>query len=143
MEEQTIDELLTELLIIKDLYICGRMNQAICASVTAGSSKPKKSKENWVKYEELSDSYVNDSIQELMSREQFLIEKIEEFGPISLEVVYDTIYDEFDEELINDMMLDYYGGKDTVDFAIAYNQYSCDFNAILSEHVESEEFELG
>ncbi len=131
----TIDELLTELLIIKDLYICGRMNQTICNSVTSGNSRKKKSQDNWEKYEELSNSYVNDSIQELATRRESIADEFADCGDLTLEIVFDTIYDEFDEELINDMMLDYYGGKDTVDFAIAYNQYSCDFNSMLSEYV--------
>lgn len=133
-DQETTNDFLTEILIIKDLYICGRMNQAICSAVTTAGNKPKQSS-NWSKYEELSKSYIDDAIEELMNREEELLERFKEFGSVTTEIILDTTYQEFDNELINDMMLDFYGSKDTVAFATAYNKFALDFNTILGEFV--------
>ena len=53
----------------------------------------------------------------------------------SANAVFDTSYADFDEDLINDMMSDFYGGKDSIAFASSYNYFSEDFNAILSEFI--------
>jgi len=129
MARSSIEELLTEILVIKDLYICGRMNQSICFAVVGAGQEKGFTKGNWQEYEELSESYIKDSIAELFYRQEELIEKLEEFGAISANIVFDTCYLDFDDELINDMMTDFYGGKDSVAFASSYNYFSEDFNA--------------
>jgi hypothetical protein len=138
MARSSIEELLTEILVIKDLYICGRMNQSICFAVVGAGQEKGFTKGNWQEYEELSESYIKDSIAELFYRQEELIEKLEEFGSISANIVFDTCYLDFDDELINDMMTDFYGGKDSVAFASSYNYFSEDFNAIFAEFVINE-----
>ncbi len=138
MARSSIEALLTELLVIKDLYICGRMNKSICHAVVGSSEKKSYSKKNWKQYEDLSNSYVNDSISELLFRRDDIVEKVTECGPISINVAYDTSYVDFDDDLINDMMKDFYGSKDSIAFASSYNYFSEDFNAILSEFVITE-----
>ena len=135
MHREGLDELLTEVLVIKDLYICGRMNQSICNAVVESGNRAKYSQNNWRKYEDLSEAYKNDSIDELVERKDFLTESLTEFGPVTLSLIFDTTYDDFDEDLFNDMMKDFYGGMDTVAFAASYNRYSEDFNALISEFV--------
>lgn len=135
MQRPALDELLTETLVIKDLYICGRMNQGICNAVVKSGNKSRYSESNWKRYEDLSEAYRNDSINELFDRRDNLAEGIEAFGPVTLELVLDTTYEDFDEDLINDMMQDFYGGRDTVAFATSYNRYAEDFNALVSEFV--------
>lgn len=135
MSEHAIDELLAELLIIKDLYICGRMNQEICNTVFAKKSAAVKRTSNWDKYQDLSDAYVSDSITEILERRKSLLEEFAKLGDVSLDVIFNTIYDDFDDDLVNEMMSDFYGGKDTVAFAIAYNQYASDFNSIISDQL--------
>ena len=130
-----IDELLTEILVIKDLYICGRMNQSICLAVVGSGQENHFSSNNWDQYEELSNSYVNDSIEELVARRDEILDKIKDIGPISANIVFDTNYNDFDDELINEMMQDFYGGKDSIAFASSYNYFCEDFNAILSEFI--------
>lgn len=135
MSQPRIDELLTEILVIKDLYICGRMNQSICLAVVGAGQDGHFSSNNWNQYEKLSDSYVNDSIAELVSRREDILDKVDEVGPVSANIVFDTSYNDFDEDLINDMMQDFYGGKDSIAFASSYNYFCEDFNAILSEFI--------
>lgn len=135
MAYSNIEELLTEILVIKDLYICGRMNQSICHAVVGAGKEKSFTKKNWLQYEELSESYVRDSISELIFRREDLLDKIEEFGPVSANVIFDTSYSDFDEELINEMMSDFYGGKDSIAFASSYNYFSEDFNSILAEFI--------
>jgi len=93
------------------------------------------SSNNWNQYEELSNSYVNDSIEELVARRDEILDKIKDIGPISANIVFDTNYNDFDDELINEMMQDFYGGKDSIAFASSYNYFCEDFNAILSEFI--------
>jgi hypothetical protein len=131
--ESRLEELLSEILVIKDLYVCGRLNQSICLS--AVSVRGKDSNSNWEKYEALSDSYVNDSISELLNRRETLIEEFDGSRPVSANVLYDTSYMDFDEDLINDMMQDFFGSKDSIAFASSYNYFAEDFNAILSEFI--------
>lgn len=138
MANSSIEELLTEILVIKDLYICGRMNQSICYAVVGAGEEENFSKKNWSQYEELSDSYIKDSISELLFRRDDIIDRVSDCGPVSINVVFDTSYLDFDEDLINDMMLDFYGARDTIAFASSYNYFSEDFNAILSEFVLTE-----
>lgn len=139
MANSGIEELLTEILVIKDLYICGRMNQSICLAVVTAGQEDQFTSGNWAEYEELSNSYVNDSIAELFFREDEIKETIKKFGPVSANLLFDTSYNDFDEELINEMMLDFYGDKDTVAFASSYNYFAEDFNALLSEFVINED----
>jgi hypothetical protein len=136
-QQEKIEELLTELLVIKDIYICGRMNQAICHAVVSNGRKPKKSKETWQRYEQLSSGYIKDSIAELFSRGDDLTEILEICGPVSLNVIFDSSYQDFDSDLVNEMMLDFYGGRDSVGFASAYNYYAEDFNAFLAEFISN------
>lgn len=138
MARSSIEELLTEILVIKDLYICGRMNQSICHAVVGAGDIKNYSKKNWTQYEELSDSYVKDSLAELVFRRDEIVDKVAECGPVSINVVYDTSYSDFDDDLINDMMSDFYGTKDSIAFASSYNYFSEDFNAILAEFVLTE-----
>lgn len=135
MAYSKIEELLSELLVIKDLYICGRMNQSICHAFVGSGQDSSFSSNNWTQYEELSDSYVKDSISELFYRREDIIEKVSESGPVSVNVVLDTCYMDFDEDLMNDMMLDFFGDRDSIAFASSYNYFSEDFNALLNEFV--------
>jgi len=135
MPYSNIEELLTEILVIKDLYVCGRMNQSICYAVVSAGQHKSFSNKNWHEYEKLSDSYVKDSLSELLFRQEDLLEKLSECGPVSANVVFDTSYADFDEDLINEMMTDFYGSKDSIAFASTYNYFSEDFNAILSEFI--------
>lgn len=135
MANSSIEELLTEILVIKDLYVCGRMNQSICHAVVGAGDKEQFSAKNWTQYEDLSDSYVKDSISELLFRRDDIVEQVAQCGPVSVNVIYDTSYVDFDDDLINDMMQDFYGSKDSVAFASSYNYFAEDFNAILSEFV--------
>lgn len=134
-KKHQLNELLTELLVIKDLYICGRMNQAICRAVVASGNRPSYSEDTWERYEALSESYTHDSIIELNDRRNEILENIEEFGPVSMHVVLNTNYRDFDEELINDMMRDAYGDVDSIAFASAYSSSADDFNALLEEYL--------
>ncbi len=138
MASSKIEELLSEILVIKDLYICGRMNQSICYAVVGAGQQKNFSKKNWNVYEELSENYIKDSISELVFRRDELIEELQKVGPVTANVVFDTSYADFDDELINEMMTDFYGGKDSIAFASSYNYFSEDFNAILSEFVITE-----
>ena len=138
MAYSKIEELLSELLVIKDLYICGRMNQSICHAFVGSGQDVNFSTKNWEQYEELSDSYVEDSISELFHRREDIINKVGECGPVSANVVLDTCYMDFDEDLMNEMMIDFYGHKDSIAFASSYNYFSEDFNALLSEFVITE-----
>lgn len=138
MAYSSIEDLLTEILVIKDLYICGRMNQSICLAVVGAGHEEDFSERNWNQYEKLSDSYVKDSISELLFRKEDLMDKLEECGPVTANILFDTCYSDFDEDLINDMMLDFYGGIDSIAFASSYNYFSEDFNAILAEFVLTE-----
>lgn len=134
-----LEELLSEILVIKDLYICGRLNQSICLStidVRGGGSQET----HWDKYEKLSESYVNDSIAELIARRQEILNEFNSNKMLSANIVYDTCYADFDEDLINDMMRDFFGGKDSIAFASSYNYFAEDFNAILSEFVITDLF---
>ena len=138
MAYSKIEELLSELLVIKDLYICGRMNQSICHAFVGSGQDSNFSTNNWSQYEELSDSYVEDSISELFHRREDIIERVAQCGPVSANVVLDTCYMDFDEDLMNEMMTDFYGNKDSIAFASSYNYFSEDFNALLSEFVITE-----
>lgn len=138
MAHSNIEELLSEVLVIKDLYICGRMNQSICYAVVGAGQEKNFSKKQWNVYEELSTNYIEDSVSELVHRKDELITELDRVGPVTANVVYDTSYLDFDDELINDMMVDFYGGKDSIAFASSYNYFSEDFNAILSEFVVNE-----
>jgi hypothetical protein len=138
MASSKIEELLSEILVIKDLYICGRMNQSICYAVVGAGQQKNFSKKNWGVYEELSENYIKDSISELVFRRDELITELQKVGPVTANVVFDTSYADFDDELINEMMTDFYGGKDSIAFASSYNYFSEDFNAILSEFVITE-----
>ena len=111
------------------------MNQSICHAVVGAGDKEQFSQKNWTQYEDLSDSYVKDSISELLFRRDDIVEHVAECGPVSVNVVYDTSYVDFDDDLINDMMSDFYGSKDSIAFASSYNYFAEDFNAILSEFV--------
>lgn len=140
MSYSKLQELITETLVIKDLYICGRMNQSICHAVTGSASENnassgKQSSRNWDKYEDLSNSYIQDAISELVFRKDDLKEKFSDGEYSSVNSVFDTSYADFDEDLMNDMMLDFYGGKDSIAFASSYNYFSEDFNALLSEYI--------
>ncbi len=135
MAHSHIDELLSELLVIKDLYVCGRMNQSICSAVVGSGAHKDFSRKNWKQYEELSDSYVEDSISELLFRREDITDGVAQCGPVSVNIVFDTSYMDFDDELINEMMQDFYGAKDSIAFASSYNYFSEDFNAILSEFI--------
>lgn len=138
MASSKIEELLSEVLVIKDLYVCGRMNQAICYAVVGAGQEKNFSKKNWNVYEELSTNYIKDSVSELVHRRDELVNELEKVGPVTANIVFDTSYADFDEELINDMMTDFYGGKDSIAFASSYNYFAEDFNAILSEFVINE-----
>ncbi len=135
MANSGTEDLLTEILVIKDLYVCGRMNQSICSAVMTAGQENQFSSGNWEEYESLSTSYVNDSISELFFREDEIKETIKKFGPVSANVVFDTSYNDFDDELMNEMMIDFYGDKDSVAFASSYNYFAEDFNAILAEFI--------
>ena len=135
MSYSNVQELITETLVIKDLYICGRMNQSICYAVTGSASENSYSSKNWDKYEELSNSYIQDAISELVFRRDDLKEKFSSGEYSNANAVFDTSYADFDEDLMNDMMLDFYGGKDSIAFASSYNYFSEDFNALLSEFI--------
>lgn len=135
MSKQELDEILTEILVIKDIYICGRMNQAICSAVVKNSLKPKYSRNNWDRYEELSNAYRDDSIGELLARRDELLVNIEENGLLTVDLILGSSYKDFDDDLMNEMMKDFYGGKDTIAFATCYSEYAEDFNAILSEYL--------
>ena len=135
MSYSKVQELITETLVIKDLYICGRMNQSICHAITGSSNENGTSSKNWVKYEELSNSYIQDAISELIFRKNDLKEKFSTGEFSTANAVFDTSYSDFDEDLMNDMMLDFYGGKDSIAFASSYNYFSEDFNAMLSEFI--------
>jgi hypothetical protein len=135
MSYSKVQELITETLVIKDLYICGRMNQSICQAVTGCAEDQKTSSKNWKKYEELSNSYIRDSIGELIFRKNELTEKLSMGEYTSANTIFDTSYADFDLDLMNDMMLDFYGGIDSIAFASSYNYFSEDFNAILSEFI--------
>jgi hypothetical protein len=138
MAYSKIEELLTELLVIKDLYICGRMNQSICHAFVGTGQAKGFSKKNWKEYEDLSKSYVEDSISELFQRREDIIAKVANCGQVSANVVFDTCYFDFDEELMNDMMIDFFGDKDSIAFASSYNYFSEDFNALLAEFIITE-----
>lgn len=114
------------------------MNQSICYAVVGAGQQKNFSKKNWNVYEELSENYIKDSISELVFRRDELIEELQKVGPVTANVVFDTSYADFDDELINEMMTDFYGGKDSIAFASSYNYFSEDFNAILSEFVITE-----
>ena len=135
MSYSNVQELITETLVIKDLYICGRMNQSICHAVVGENEPEEYGSKNWKKYEELSNSYIQDAISELVFRKRELKEKFSMGEYTSANAVFDTSYADFDEDLINDMMSDFYGGKDSIAFASSYNYFSEDFNAILSEFI--------
>jgi len=135
MQNHSVDELVTELLVIKDIYICGRMNQAICNTVNEAGTNVHCSQDNWKKYEKLSAAYRDDSVCELAIRKETIDDHIEENGLVAVDPILNTTYDEFDEELINDMMRDYYGSKDSIAFAKAYNHCSEDFNALICEFI--------
>ena len=68
-------------------------------------------------------------------RKNDLKEKFSTGEFITANAVFDTSYSDFDEDLMNDMMLDFYGGKDSIAFASSYNYFSEDFNALLSEFI--------
>lgn len=138
MRYQSIDELLTELLVIKDIYICGRMNKAICESVTARGQEPKSSKDNWKRYQKLSQEYISNSVNELYEKQDIFNEEISEQGQEALFVVLDSSYIDFDEGLLNEMMIDFYGDKNCVGFASAYNYFAEDFNSLIKEYLLSE-----
>ncbi len=140
MRKQNLDELITEILVIKDIYVCGRLNQAICEAVSLSGSKPKCSRASWEKYEGLSVAYRDDSVSEVAEREAQILDRIDESGLISLESVFNTTAVDFDQELVNDMMQDFYGSKDSLHFAQSYIKYAEDFNAILSEFTISETY---
>ncbi len=131
--EPRLEELLSEILVIKDLYVCGRLNQSICLSTVGVRNNDSNS--NWEKYEQLSDSYVKDSIVELFQRRDNIVAEFDGSRPVSANVLYDTSYLDFDEDLMNDMMRDFFGGKDSIAFASSYNYFAEDFNAILSEFI--------
>ena len=135
MSYSNVQELITETLVIKDLYICGRMNQSICQAVTGSACENGMKSKNWDKYEELSNSYIQDAISELVFRKDDLKDKFSAGEFMSANAVFDTSYADFDEDLMNDMMLDFYGGKDSIAFASSYNYFSEDFNALLSEFI--------
>ena len=135
MSYSNVQELITETLVIKDLYICGRMNQSICHAVTGAATENNYTSTNWTKYEDLSNSYIQDAISELVFRRDELKEKFSSGEYSSANAVFDTSYADFDEDLMNDMMLDFYGGKDSIAFASSYNYFSEDFNALLSEFI--------
>ena len=108
------------------------MNQSIFDSASPVCLTNNKAKESWKQYEDLAQAYRKNSIKELLARTE-----IEDgfLRPEAAEIVLDTTYDDFDEDLINDLMLEHYGNKRTVDFAVAYNQYASDFNSILVEYI--------
>ncbi len=133
MRKQNIDELITEILVIKDIYVCGRLNQAICSAVELSGSKPKCSRDSWDKYAGLSLAYRDDSVCEIAERQEEIEDKIEDSGFNSLQSVFNTTALDFDEELVNDMMSDFYGTRNSLNFAQSYSRYAEDFNAILSE----------
>ncbi len=135
MSYSNVQELITETLVIKDLYICGRMNQSICFAVTGADSQASYNTKNWKKYEELSNSYIQDATSELVFRRDDLKDKFSQAEHSSANAVFDTSYIDFDEDLMNDMMLDFYGGKDSIAFASSYNYFSEDFNALLAEFI--------
>lgn len=140
MRKQNLDELITEILVIKDIYVCGRLNQSICEAVSLSGSKPKCSRTSWEKYEGLSVAYRDDSVCEIAERQEVIRDRVEECGLVSLESVFNTTAVDFDEELVNDMMRDFYGSKDSLHFAQSYIRYAEDFNAILSEFTISETY---
>lgn len=140
MRKQNLDELITEILVIKDIYVCGRLNQAICEAVALSGSKPKCSRASWEKYEGLSVAYRDDSVCETAERQDAILDRIGESGLVSLESIFNTTAADFDAELMNDMMQDFYGSKDTLHFAQSYSRYAEDFNAILSEFAISETY---
>lgn len=133
-KHEIADEILSEFLVIKDLYICGRMNDAICKSIDSIGASKLCTKEKLLEYRRLSASYRDDSVGEFINRRDKLSKIYNNIGPIALEIILDTTYDSFDFDLVNDMMEDYYGGVDTVAFADAYNDYSEDFNAFIAEY---------
>ncbi len=139
MRKQNLDELITEILVIKDIYVCGRLNQAICRAVELSESKPKCSRSTWDRYESLSLAYRDDSVCEVAERKNEVLDRVKDHGLRSLESIFNTTASDFDEELVNEMMTDFYGSKDSFSFAMAYSNYAEDFNAILSEFTVPEE----
>jgi hypothetical protein len=123
----TVDELIGELLVIKDLYICGRLNQNVYSAFDNSWSKDAKKQVN--EYVDISNKYVNDSVVELSHR----FEDLKGIDPICLEMVLNSHFSDYEDDLFNDMMRDYYGSKDSIAFAYCYHLFSDDFNAILME----------
>lgn len=134
MGRSTTNELLAEILIIKDLYICGRMNYDISQVVFEAGKNMKYSKENWAKYEVLSETYIDNSVKEFLNKKEELELRVKESDVDVLDIIVDTKADEFDGELFNDIMKEFYGGRDTLSFVTAYNKYSNEFNTIIKEY---------
>lgn len=121
---------ITEFLVIKDLYICGRMNLMVGQGL---ASVPSYSTTNLKEYKSLSRSYITDSIAELKER-VIQLQLIHELNYLNL--LIDTSANSFDDDLMNDMLLDYFGSKDSIAFISAYNYFATDFEFLVKEYLK-------
>ena len=130
MMKKKFEDVVSEILVIKDLYICGRMNLAIADTIT---NHEGYSEHNVQEYVRLATSYVDDSAKELYQR--YEDKELDVLEDDVLYIITDSCSNDFDEDLFNDMMEDYFGGIDSLGFISAYHQYGEDFNNLLREFI--------
>lgn len=121
-----LDDLIIEILVIKDLYICGRMNSLISENLSGSAHKLQE-------FNEIALKYVSDSVLELKDRIALI--DSESLRAID-EQVFQSLYTDFDKDLFNELMEDYYGSATSISFATSYNYFSEDFNSLIIEFME-------
>lgn len=116
---------------LKDIYISGRLNLNIANAIADCEDYTQK---NLKEYTELAKGQVNESVEEL--KNMYVEGHLKHLDSSVLYLIEDTSYDEFDEDLMNEMVEDYYGGIDSLGFASCYEHFGKDFNNLLQEFTE-------
>lgn len=126
------EDVVASVMCLKDLYISGRMNLNIADTI---ADCEHFGKENLEEYTALAQDHLNGSVDTLI--QMYKDGDLTQLDDEILYLVTDSSYEDFDDELMNDMVTDFYGSKDSVGFASSYNYFGEDFNNLLSEFIET------
>lgn len=130
MNGKKLKEYCLEILALKDLYIRGRINQLISASI---DSKIRFNNLSCEDYARLSKDYIQNSVAEFFKFRKKLLDYDPEAYEDTLDLIINTEYSDFNDAYFCESMEEFFGSKHTIGFVSAYNDYAEDFNALISE----------
>ena len=119
-----------EILSLKDLYIRGRLNQLIAATIDMKSRFNDLTRED---YSRLSKEYIQNSVAEFFKFRKKLLDFDPGAYEDTLDIIINTEYSDFDDAYFCEAMEEFFGSKHTIGFVSAYNDFADDFNALIAE----------